>query len=264
LSGRPPASARQRRIPRPCYHDGASALGFAVAIPDPPSTMDPREQPPATPTTITVPLRSRRARRARAVRGAQDLVPAGALFIAGAQSLLHGESGTGLALAIAEVVTSVFLIFHVVRTLRALRTGAPAATHGHHATVDWGELWAGLMLAAEAWEHWHNGHHVKRPTILLSAVTILIGLNHRRLTQAAHRWRALTLSESHLSVGGPPWRRFRAKWADVVHVEITPLDARLAAVGGAHRRIIFADLENADEVRAVLETARGRLLAPAR
>ncbi|MEO8452708.1 MAG: hypothetical protein ABI647_23145 [Gemmatimonadota bacterium] len=208
---------------------------------------------------LIVPLHSRRLRRAQALQKSQHAIPAAGLLVTGVQSLAQGATGVALLLAIAEIVTSGVLILTLLRTLRRhFRPSSPgAASHGH--SVDWSEIWAASMFAAEAWERWQSHHHVARPIILMAAVTLVLGLNHERVARNAVRRRSLILADDDLTVGGPPWRRFRVRWADLADISITPSTARLRSVTGKTRNISFEDLENAADVRAALEVAQKRL-----
>jgi hypothetical protein len=205
-----------------------------------------------------IPLHSRRRRRALAVQRMQDVIPAGGLMYAGVQALSGGVTGTALALAITEVVTSGLLLVSVVRGLREARR--PHVSHAHAGNVSWGEIWAASVLMAEWWERWHEGHHRSRPILLVAAVTLLLGLNHGRIVRFVQRRRALTLTDEHFAVGKRLfWRRFRVPWAQLADISVTPSEARVRLVSGAVHRINLADLDNVDEVRAGLEVARQRL-----
>ncbi|MFI5311979.1 MAG: hypothetical protein ACHQQ3_12140 [Gemmatimonadales bacterium] len=208
--------------------------------------------------TLIVPLHSRRRRRARAVQRLQDVIPAGALLIAGVQGLVAGASGAALALALTEIVTTALLLTSIMRTIREARSSAPPPPHS--GDISWGEIWAASVLMAEWWERWHEGHHRSRPTLLLAAVTLLVGLFHGRVTRAVQRRRALTLTDDSFSVGGRRlWSRFRSSWDELATISITPTEARVRTLSDKVWKIDLADLENADEVRSALEVARKRL-----
>ena len=219
--------------------------------------------PPGTSGTLSVQLHSRRRRRGLAVQQAQHAVPAVALLFAGMRGLAEGPSGSALALAIVEVVTSGLLLATVARTFRQLAPSS-AGHRAHAGSIGWAEIWVAGVLAAEAWERWHAAHHVARPTIMLAVVMLVLGLFHGRITRATLSRRALTLTDGRITVGGPPWRRFGTSWAELAEISVTRSEARLRTVSGKLRRIDFADLENAQEVRALLEVAQQRLAATIR
>ncbi len=215
------------------------------------------EEGATAPTTLVIPLHSRR-RRARALQRVQDIIPAAGLMYAGVQALGARVTGAALALAITEVATSGLLLFSIGRTLTEVRKAHQP--HAHAANVSWGEIWAASVLMAEWWERWHEGHHRSRPILLLAAVTLLLGLNHGRVARAVRRRRALTLTSEHFAVGKRLFlRRFRVTWEQLADISITPTEARVRTIAGAVHRIDLADLDNADEVRAGLEVARQRL-----
>ena len=177
---------------------------------------------------------------------------------AGVEALGGRVTGTALALAITEVVTSGLLLFSVVREFREVRRAQVA--HAHAGNVSWGEIWAASVLMAEWWERWHEGHHRSRPILLVALVTLMLGLNHGRVVRFVQRRRALTLTDEHFSVGKRLfWSRFRVRWAQLADISVTPSEARVRTVAGAMHRIDLADLDNVDEVRAGLEVARQRL-----
>ena len=206
---------------------------------------------------VSVPLVSKKRRRALAVQKFQHLVPAVPLLAAGLSALQHGAHGAELALAIFEIATSALLFGTVARELRGLTRRHPHV-HSPH-SVDWFHVFAAGVLLAEALERWHLTHHWARPTLLLSAVTLALGLFHGRIEAGAQRRRALRLDAGGIYVGGKPFRPFRATWDDVASIEIGPRYATIRTRTGRERRLDLGDLEDAAAVRAALTDARSRL-----
>ena len=207
-----------------------------------------------------VALRSKRHRRALAVQKLNHAVPALGLLFAGMQSIRDGEHGFAFWLAIAEVVTSGVLIVLTARTLRAARR-PHQETHAHppHHGVDWVDIAAGFMLCVEALERWHLKHHIARPVILSAITTFALGLSHGRMEQGFLKRRVLRTDDEGIYVGGRPFRAFRAKWDDVVSIDIGPRFAKITRRDGRIRKLDLPDIERGDEVRAALLHAR-RLL----
>src|SRR4051812_36934902 len=105
------------------------------------------------------------------------------LLFAGLQGLGEGAQGLALALAVFEILTSLLLAGSVVVALRRVRRPADHASvpHLHHGGVDWVDVCTAGVLLAEVAEHWHVTHHLKRPTILLAVVLLVIGVFHGRI-----------------------------------------------------------------------------------
>jgi hypothetical protein len=207
---------------------------------------------------IVVPLRSRRQRRALAVQKFQHVLPAIPLLIAGLQALAAAARGLPLVLALFEIGTSILLLGTVVRELRAVRNRH--VSHGAH-HVDWFHVFAAGVLLAEAAEHWHETHHWKRPTLLMAAVTLALGLLHGWIDRYSERRRALRLDDDGIYVGGRPFGSFRAAWSEVEGVDVGERFATIRARGGRERRIDLSDCEQPAPLRAALADAATRLRA---
>jgi len=211
--------------------------------------------------SIVAPLRSRRFQRGQFVQKLNHVIPALGLLAAGTQALTEGARGFDLALAVVEIATSAMLVVTVVRGLRVMRHSAAQAGQHSHAThtVDWIDIWAAGVLFVEAAERWHSKHHIARPTILTAFLTLGLGLFHERIAAAGWRRRAIRLTDDGIYIGGKPFRTFRASWRDVTSISIADRTAEVRSRGGKIRQLDFSDLENASEVRAVLEVARSRI-----
>jgi len=210
-----------------------------------------------------IPLVSIRRQRVQRVQKLQHAVPAVALLVTGAQGLLHGEHGIGLALAIGEVVTSALLLRTLAKELAAARHPHGASHEGAHHGVDWFDVFASGVLTAEALEHWHTHHHLPRPTLLLAAVTLALGLLHGRLAAFAARRRHLRIDAAGIRLRGR-FRRFFASWTDLERIDLDDPGGRWAHIAsrdGRTWRIDLADLKNAQEVREALLAAREHLMA---
>lgn len=201
---------------------------------------------------LHVPLRSRRQQRALTVQKLNHVIPAFGLLSAGVQALRAGEQGFGRSLAMFEILVSAALIVTMARALREV-TRAPG--HAHHG-VDWLDVIAAGVLAGEAAEQWHVRHHLARPIILTAVITLMLGLFHGRLLARASRRRGLRLDAHGIHIAGRPFRSFHALWTDVADVTIGEREAVVRTTSGRTRRLDFADLLNADEVRGALHTAR--------
>lgn len=154
----------------------------------------------------------------------------------------------------------------IVMLARALRGGQRLAMkHSRfaapHHSIDWVDVSVAGVLAAEALERWHVKHHVAGPTILLAIVMLGFGLFHGRFTGLRGRRRVLRLDGKGIYIGGPPFRRFRAAWDQINAIDVADRWATERTRPGRERRIDLADLENADEIRRLLDAARGRLIA---
>jgi hypothetical protein len=213
----------------------------------------------AAPTSVA--LQSLRRERAQTLLKVQHAVPAAALLFAGLQGLQRGVHGFELALAWAEIVFSALLLRTFALSVRKAfadrRRPAEQIEIGHHGAVDWSEILAGVVLLVEVAERWQSHGHLARPTLLLAAVTIGLGLLHGKVAERARRRRQLIVGADGVEVRGR-FRRFSARWDEIERFEIGEREATLVARGGASRRLDFADLRHAESVRAVLRQAHDR------
>ena len=83
--------------------------------------------------SLVVPLRSRRLKGALAVQQLNRAVPTVGLIYSGLEALQRGAHGFELVLAVVEIVTSVFLIGTLARSIRAARARTSAPAHHAHA-----------------------------------------------------------------------------------------------------------------------------------
>jgi hypothetical protein len=216
------------------------------------------ESAPDPRSDLAIPLLSRRRERGQTFQKIQHAVPAVALLGVGLQGLRQGGQGVALALALAELGTSLLLLISLARALAAAhRSGRGTHTVYAHG-VDWFDIFAAGVLAVEALERWHTHHHLPRPTLLLAAVTLALGLFHGRLSGFKAQRRVLRLGPDGIRVRAR-FRHFSAAWRDVARIDLDEREARIVARDGRERRIDLADLRNAAEVRAALEEARSRL-----
>ena len=143
------------------------------------------------------------------------------LLGAGLQALREGAHGPALALALFEIASSGLLIGSFVRAIRQARRPVNAAEHPHsHHGVDWIDIFTAAVLIAEAWEHYHVTHHVKRPTIALAIALLAIGLLHGRIKKRAEKRRTLRIEDEGLYVGGKPFRSLRVKWNEIAAIDV--------------------------------------------
>jgi hypothetical protein len=209
---------------------------------------------------VIVPLRSKRRERAVLVQKLQHGAPAIVLLISGLGTLGDRPDGAALALAIFEIGASVLLIVSVARAIRKARRPAHAAEvpHHHHG-VDWIDIFTAAVLFAEAWEHYHVTHHVKRPTVVLGLALLLIGLIHGRIVRRAERRFTLRIEDEGLYVGGKPFRSLRAKWTDIAAIDVGGRYGTITLKDGRVRKLDLPDLEGSNHVRAALAAAQQRL-----
>jgi hypothetical protein len=210
---------------------------------------------------MIVPLRSKRRERVILLQKLQHAVPGAMLLFAGLQAIKDDARGFALALAVFEIASSALLAWSVIAGLRKVIRPADHAhaPHLHHGGVDWIDVFTGALLFAEAGEHWHVTHHLKRPTILLASVLLIVGIFHGRLKRRAERRFTIRVEDEHLYIGGKPFRLFREKWADIASIDMDGRYGTIRTRAGRTRRLDLADLEGANHVRAALEKARLRL-----
>ena len=214
----------------------------------------------ATTGNVAVKMRSRRQERAQFAQHIQHAVPTVGLLAAAWQSLSTGAEGFELALAVAEIATSVLLIGGILRGVRKLRAKDHGHGHALHAhRIEWLDIFAAGVLLTEAAEHWHLTHRVQGPTLLLASATLAMGLTHGRTKSLFGRARALELTAEHFVIPGKPFRGIKARWSDVKHIKLTDDHAEILLRSGRRRRINLRDLKNAAEVRDLLTQAQQRL-----
>lgn len=220
---------------------------------------DPQEIPLSAPAELSVPLLSIRRERGRWAQKLQHAIPAFILLGAGVRGLAQGERGLGLALALGELAVSFLLLRTLVKEIKEARRphSGPA---GHSHGVDWFDIFAGGVLAAEALEHWHTRHHLPRPTLLMAVAMVLIGIFHGKIAAFGNRRQALSLDAAGLGLRKRLLaRRFFARWQEIERIDLDERTARIVVRDGRERRIDLADLRNAAEVRQALLAARERL-----
>jgi len=212
-------------------------------------------------SSVIVPLRSRRRERALIAQKIQHAAPAVVLFGAGITALREGPHGAGLLLAIVEIVSSALLMGSFARAIRKARRPANAAEHPHHHHgVDWIDIFTAAVLFAEAWEHYHVTHHVKRPTIALGVALLVIGLLHGRILRRSEKRRSLRVDEEGLYVGGKPFRSLRATWDEIAAIDVAERWGTITLKNGRVRKLDLPDLEGSHHVRAALAAAQQRLI----
>jgi hypothetical protein len=206
---------------------------------------------------IVVPLLSKRQRQAMTLQKLNHAIPAIGLLFAGLTAIREGHEGLGFYLGIFEIVSSAALI---VLFLRDLRSAIKAPEHHHHG-VDWVDIAAAFVLAAEALEHWHVTHHIQRPTVLAAISTLALGLYHDRITRYAADRRALRVTDTGLAVSGRLLRarKIHATWEELASIEIGPRWAAITTRAGRVRRIDLNDVQQEPRIRAALAEAQQRL-----
>jgi hypothetical protein len=211
--------------------------------------------------SLSVPLDSRRRERVQLFQKLQHVLPSVPLLTDGISRFGRDASVWSIALATAEVATSTLVLGAFVRALRQAQLVLPLirgdAPHSSH-RVDWVDILLSAMLLTEALVHRQETGHLPRPTILIAALTFVLGLTHGALRDWHHRRRALRISDTGLTVGGRFFTTFAAAWSDIARFELTPIRARIVTKAGATRDIDLTDLRNATVVANTLIVARER------
>lgn len=222
--------------------------------------------PSIDPPDVSIPLRSLRRERAQLFQKLQHAVPAVSLLIVGAQRIQRHERGLGLALAVGEIVIGALLFRSLAKAFAATKRSrvhsatTGTGTHaGHPHGIDWIDVMVAAVLVFEVVEHWLVHHHLQRPTVLVAAVTLGLGLFHGRLDARAARRRVLRIDDTGIRVSRRLFRGFFVPWADMESIELGDRWARIIARGGRERRIDLLDLRNGAEIREALSAARERL-----
>jgi hypothetical protein len=214
----------------------------------------PQSAAPAPAHPVLLPLVTRRRQRVQLFQKVQHAIPVAALLTAGVQGIQNGERGFALGLAIFEIVVSVLLLRTLVKDFAAVRK-PHGGHHNSHGGVDWFDVFAAGVLTAEALEHWHTHHHLPRPTVLLAAVTLTLGLLHGRIA----RQRMLHIHDDGIRAGRRFFRKFAAPWQEIERIDMDDKHAHIILRSGRTWRTRLKDLPNAPEVRAALLAARSRI-----
>jgi hypothetical protein len=213
---------------------------------------------------LVVPLGSKRRERTAAIQKFNHVIPAGALLAEAMNGFRAGVHGFALWLAIIETVAGALFIISMARgvrrAMREQRHGAPGHSVPHAHGIDWPDVFAAGVLAAEALEKWHTRHHLARPTILTAAITLMLGLFQGRLITLMEHRRALRVNEAGISVGARPFRRgLTASWPEVASVDVGERYATIRTRAGRERRIDLSDVREPGRVRDALAEAQRRL-----
>ena len=166
----------------------------------------------------------------------------------------------------AEIITSVFLIVTFAWSLRRLVTtrshdASARVTHAGHG-IEWVDVWAAGVLFVESAEKYHTRGKIWTPSLMTGIATLGLALFHEQLASRRERRRSLRLTDEELIVGGRlPFHTFTVAWRDIAAITTGDREAAIRTRSGRTRRINLADLENADEVREALATARRRVEA---
>jgi hypothetical protein len=201
---------------------------------------------------IVVPLESRWRMRALLVQKLQHVLPS---FVLLGDGILHLDRADGWirTFGVLEIVTSLVVIVLFARQVRGARGGAHRAHHAH--SIDWLDVGLAGMLIVEAASHHQETNHWPRPTLLLAATMLVIGLTHGGVMAFARRRRSLRIDRTGVSRGMRFFRRFSATWDRIAGIRIGESRAVIALNGGDEHVIDLADLDNADAVRNALQAA---------
>jgi hypothetical protein len=207
-------------------------------------------------TDRTVALLSKRRERGRFAQQVQHGLPAVVLLFNGLRRIGEEPAGWSLVLAVVEVTAALLVIAAFWQQLRSLRHESSASAAEHHG-VDRIDLLLGLMLTVEVWAHWYETDHVRRPTVLLAATMIALGLFHGRLMARVRR--VIRVGDSGLSIGLKFFRRFDSAWSELAGIDVGPRYARIIGKDGRTCSLDLDDLRNGSDVRAALADAQERL-----
>lgn len=210
---------------------------------------------------IAVPLRYKRAERGLFIQKLQHAIPSVVVLGDGLSHLSHNPRGAELALGVLEVGAALAVMASVVRGIRKLRHSAHAAdAHAAHAhSVDWIDIFIGVMLGVEAYAKYHATSALPRPTIVLALAMILIGLMHGKIASFGNRRRELRVDTDGISLPTRPFQRMTLSWTEVGAIDIGERYARVTANDGRTQRIDLTDVVNATAVRDALMTANAFL-----
>jgi hypothetical protein len=206
---------------------------------------------------ISIPIRYRRAERGQFIQKLQHAIPSIVVLGDGVKHLSHDPHGVDLVLGAFEIGAALAVIISVLRGFRRIAK-RPADTHPDHEHhgIDWIDIFIGLMLAVEAYSVYHATGHRPRPTLLLAATMITIGLFHGKLAAFGDRRRTLRVGPEGISVPGKPLTRMTLKWNEVASIDIGERWAIVTASSGRSKRIDLSDVKQPAAVRDALMQAR--------
>lgn len=166
-------------------------------------------------------------------------------------------------LGTAELATGVIVLAAFVLAVRAVRRAtahdAPgAAGHAHHGP-DWLDVFLGVMLAVEVLVHYEETGHWRRPMILLSVATLIVGVFHGQIAAWGVRKRSLKVTDTGLVVPRRFFRTLKGSWPELDRIDITPASAQIVTRRGRVLTLTFSDLLRGGDVREALEVAKAKL-----
>jgi hypothetical protein len=211
-------------------------------------------------TEITVPLVSRRRERVQLFQKLQHAVPAPVLLGDGISRITGHAALWSTTLGAAEVTASAVVIGALLRAIRDQRKPAAHAHQSH--SVDWIDVFLGVMVLVEVLVHHHETGRIQRPSLLLGATLIALGLAHGRLLERASRRRALKVTDDGITVGQKFFRRFSVRWPEIAEIHVSEARGYVIARDGREHRFDFDDLQAPADVRDALHAAQARWQAP--
>jgi hypothetical protein len=206
---------------------------------------------------IAVPVRYKRAERGLFLQKLQHAIPSIVVLSDGLAHLSHDPHGVELALGVFEVGAALAVMASVVIGIRKLRhsaSNADAHGHGHHG-VDWIDIFIGVMLSVEAYAKYHATAHIPRPTILLAATMLAIGLTHGKLAAFGDRRRELRVDANGISMPTKPFQRLILNWSEVAAIDVGERYARVTANDGRTQRIDLTGVTQPQAIRDALMAA---------
>jgi hypothetical protein len=97
--------------------------------------------------------------------------------------------------------------------------------------------------------------------LLLSAVSVGLGLMHGRVLASARRRRSLRITREGLQFSVRKFRTIKLRWTDIAGIRVGESRAIIATTTGAEHALDLNDLHEAPQIRAALDEAQVRLKA---
>ena len=117
-------------------------------------------------------------------------------------------------------------------------------------------------MLVEVLVHHQETGRIQRPTLLLGATLIVLGLLHGWLITRASRRRALRVTDDGITVGKKFFRRFAVRWPDIAEIQVSAAQAYVIARDGREHRFDLEDLTAPADIRQALLAAQTRWQTP--
>jgi hypothetical protein len=215
-----------------------------------------------SPESITIQLDDKRRQLGALWQKVQHVIGGVPLLMAGIDRF-QGATGSGRALAVAEIVVAATLLAMFVRDVRRMaraRFGKMVTPSAHaHAGPDWFDVVAGLLLILEAVLTTHPGAKplYERALFYLGAATLFTGLAHGLLSGLSWKRRFVRIDSAGIRARLSPFRKFNLPWGDIVDIRLGERSVILLTKGDSHV-IPLSHYGNAIEIRTALADWRER------